>query len=146
MDNGPTLEDLVARVLVELDRLQYSSNTRAGYRRFYQRVLAYAHVHGIRYYSEDFGRQFLETTFQCAMRDLPQPVPRKFRPALRHLRCLGDYQLHGTLLRRRLQKTPYEPPPAFRAALEAFARECDRRGYSPQAARTPPLAADRHVL
>ena len=136
MDNRLPLEDLVARVLVELDRLQYSSNTQAGYRRLYQRMLACAHAHGIRYYSEDFGRQFFETTFQCAMRDLPQPVPRKFRPALRHLRCLGDYQLHGTLLRRQIQKTPYEPPPAFKAVLEAFARECDRRGYSPLAART----------
>jgi len=136
VDNRPPLEDLVARVLAELDRLQYSSNSRAIYRRFYQRVLTYAHVHGVRYYSEDFGRQFLETSFQCAMRDLPQPVPPRFRPALRHLRCLGDYQLHGTLLRRRPQKTPYESPAAFRAVLEAFARECDRRGYSPLAART----------
>lgn len=136
MENRPALDDLVANVLAELERRQYSANVRTGYRRFYQRVLAYAHAHGIREYSEDFARQFFENTFHVTMREIPQPVPPKFRPALRYLRCLGDYQLHGTLVRRQVKKAPYEPPDTFRAALEAFARECDRRGYSSQAART----------
>lgn len=136
MENRPTLNDLVASVLTELERLQYSANARARHRRFYQHVLTYAHAHGIGEYSEDFARQFFEDTFHVTMQELPQPVSEKFRQALRYLRRLGGYQLHGTLLRRQSQKVPYEPPTAFQTVLEAFARECDRRGYSSFAART----------
>ncbi len=136
MDNGPALDDLVANVLAELLRLQYSAGSRTGYRRFYQRVLAYARARDIREYSEAFARQFFEDTFQVKMRELPQPVPQKLCLALRYLRCLGDYQLHGTVFRRQVKKGPYQAPDAYRAVLEAFARECDRRGYSALAARS----------
>lgn len=136
MDGRPSLDDLVASVLNELSRLQYAPNTQVAYRRFYQRVLAYARSHGITEYSEDFANRFLEDTYHVAMRDVPQPVPRKLRPAFRYLRCLGDYQLHGTVLRRRCRKAAYEPPAAFRLVWDAYARECDRRGYSAYAART----------
>ena len=136
MDNRPVLDDLVANVLAELMRLQYSDGSRAGYRRFYQRVLAYARVHDIREYSEAFARRFFEDTFEVTMEALPQPAPQKFCLALRYLRCLGDYQLHGTVFRRQVKKAPYRAPDAYRTVLDVFARECDRRGYSPQGDRT----------
>ena len=136
MDNRPALDDLVANVLAELVRLQYSAGSRTGYRRFYQRVLAYARAHDIREYSEVFARQFFEATFQVAMKELPQPAPQKCCLALRYLRCLGDYQLHGTVFRRLVKKPPYQAPDAYQTVLEAFADECGRRGYSPQGART----------
>lgn len=136
MDNRPVLDDLVANVLAELLRLQYSDGSRTGYRRFYQRVLAYARVHDIREYSEAFARRFFEDTFEVTMEALPQPAPQKFCLALRYLRCLGDYQLHGTVFRRQVKKAPYRAPDAYRTVLDVFARECDRRGYSPQGDRT----------
>lgn len=134
MDTRLALGDLVTSVLSELKRLQYTANSQAHYRRLYQRVLAYAREHGVRDYSEDFARQFFEATFHVSMRDLPQPVPQKFRHTLRILRSLGDYQLHGALLRRRPQKAPYTAPASFRRVLDDFARECKQRGYSSRAA------------
>ncbi len=136
MDKRPAIDDLVASVLAELERLQYSANALAGYRRFYQLVMVYARAHGVVEYSEDLAHRFFEDTFHVTMHALPQPLARKFRPALRYLRCLGDFQLHGAILRRQRPKAAYVSPAAFRVVLEAFARECDRRGYSLQAART----------
>jgi integrase/recombinase XerD len=95
----PSLDDLVVCVLNELSRLQHAPNTQVAYRRFYQRVLAYARSHGIIEYSEDFACRFFEETYHVTMRDVPQPVPRKLGPAFRYaartrwnrLRAFVDY-------------------------------------------------------
>jgi site-specific recombinase XerD len=52
------------------------------------------------------------------------------------MRVLGDYQLHGVILRRRTTKTPYARTPQFEEALNAYYKECMRRNYSQQGMRT----------
>ena len=54
---------LVTQVLAELERLQYSALSQTRYRRFYQRVLAYAGEHRIVDYSEEVGRQFFQACY-----------------------------------------------------------------------------------
>lgn len=130
------LDDLVASVLGELQRLGYSESSQVVYRRFYRRLQAYAHARDISEYSEELGLRFLEDTAHVRIGDLPQPVPGRFALVLRYLRCLGDYQLHGALTRRKIMKAPYEPLAAFRTVLEAFVREDDRRGLSPHSTET----------
>lgn len=131
-----TIEELVEQVLAELKRLGYAQNTQLIYRRFYNRVLHYAKLRGVEHYSEAFGRDFFEATYGCQWTELPQPTPRKFRPPIRFLASLTDVQLHGTVVRRRPKNSPYQAPPAFLSALEAFTVECQRRGYSPYGQRT----------
>jgi integrase/recombinase XerD len=123
-------------VLAELQRLRYSPRSQTEFRRFYRRLLAFARVRDVREYSEDLGRQFLEEITHVRIGDLPQPLPTRFVLMLRYLNCLGDYQLHGALRRQKAMKAPYEPPETYRNVLEAFDRECDRRGYSPRSAET----------
>lgn len=130
------LDDLVANVLEELRRTHYCEGSQANYRRFYQRLRAYAHDLGIHEFSEGVGRQFLEATYKMTLRQIPHPVPTKFRMAFRCLRCLSDYQQGGALRRRQPQAPPHEPPEGFRAVRQAFTRECERRGYSAVAAST----------
>jgi site-specific recombinase XerD len=52
------------------------------------------------------------------------------------MRVLGDYQLHGTILRRRTTKARYARTPQFEEALNAYYKECMRRNYSQQGMRT----------
>lgn len=136
MSNGMPIQDAVDRVLAELQRLQYSETSQTAYRRFYQRVLAYADAHGVTPYSEALGRQFVEATYGCAWPELSQPLPPKLSGPVRYLASLTDVQLHGTVLRRRRRNHPYEPPVAFQPAFAAFVVECGRRGYSPTGSRT----------
>lgn len=131
-----TIEELAEQVLDELKRLGYAHNTQLTYRRFYNRILRYAKSQGIEHYSEAFGRKFFEVTYGCQWIELPQPIPKKFRPPVRFLASLTDVQLHGTVVRRRSKNRPYVAPPAFREALSAFTVECQRRGYSPYGQRT----------
>lgn len=135
MSESIPISELVDRALAELERLHYSQNTKNTYRNFYNRILSYAESQGTTCYSEAFGREFFETTYGCAWPEMGQPIPRKFSPMVRYLESLTDVQLHGTVLRRRSKNQPYEVPSTFRAAFDAFAIECGRRGYSKSADR-----------
>ena len=92
MSNGMPIQDAVDRVLAELQRLQYSETSQTAYRRFYQRVLAYADAHGVTPYSEALGRQFVEATYGCAWPELSQPLPPKLSGPVRYLASLTDVQ------------------------------------------------------
>lgn len=130
------VDRLVAQVLAELERRRYASRTQSLYRQFYQRFLRYAAARGIREYSVEVGRQFFEVTYQCRYADLTPPIPARLAPPLRYLASLADFQLHGTLLRRHSTKAPDGLPEPLNTVLTAFGAACDRRGYSPRAART----------
>lgn len=130
------LDRLVAQVLAELDRLRYAKRTQSLYRQFYQRFLHYAATQGIREYSAEVGRQFFEVTYLCRYADLTPPISARLVRPLQYLASLSDFQLHGTLLRRHSSKPPDGLPEPLHTVLTAFGAECDRRGYSPRAART----------
>ncbi len=127
---------LVTRVLAELERLQYSALSQTRYRRFYQRILAYAGERHIVDYSEDIGRQFFQACYACDWLDLPHPVPAKLHVPLRGLAMLGDMQMHRMILRRHTYPSGESPPLEIHAALTAFAADCERRGYSSRSWRT----------
>ncbi len=136
MSEHPMISTLIDQVLAELERLQYAENSRTAYRRVYARVLHYAQTQGVTHYSETFAQQFFEATYHCEWGESLIHTPRKLRQPVRCLASLSDIQLLGTLVRRRPKNQPYEPPLAFREALSAYMADCDRRGYSPRAART----------
>lgn len=136
MSESLPIHVVVNRVLAELQRLRYAENTLNAYRRFYNRVLRYADAQAVHYYSEAFGQQFFAATYGCAWSELPQPLSKKYRAPVRYLESLSDMQLHGTVLRRRPCRKPFETPAAFRDALDAFAIECRHRGYSIAGERT----------
>lgn len=136
MSEALPIQEVVGRVLAELQRLHYTDNTLSSYRTFYNRVLRYAESQGVHAYSEAFGREFFAATYGHAWPELSQSIPRKYRPPVRYLESLSDMQLHGTVLRRRPRNKPFEAPADFREILNAFAHECRRRGYSPGGERT----------
>lgn len=136
MSESVSIIELANRVLADLDRLHYATNSQLGYRRFYNRVIRYAESQGVTEYSVSFGQQFFEATYGCPWSELPHPISAKFRPPIRYLASLSDVQLHGSVLRRRPKNQPYEAPSAFRVVMDAFAVECQRRGYSPTGERT----------
>lgn len=132
MEARHSIEDLVAGVLSELDRLRYTARSQGDYRAFYRHVVAYAEARGISEYSEAVAARFFQETFHVTMEELQPPVPPKLTKALRYLRSLGDYQLHGTVVRARRRKPCQELPDSFRAVIGAFERDCEQRGHAPR--------------
>ena len=106
-----SLETRVTRVLVELERLNYSTLSQTRYRQFYQRVLRYAREQGLANYSEEVGRQFLAASYECDGLNLPHPVPGKLHVPLRGIAMLGDMHLHGMIRRRHTHHESVGLPP-----------------------------------
>lgn len=130
------IRKLVAEVLAELERLNYAENTRNQYRRFYNRLITFADSINENVYSEDLGNKYLRMYHHFDLGSYTPYSHSTFRGQARCIRVLGDYQLHGAIMRRRTTKAPYERTPQFAEALMSYQKECMQRNYSKQGLRT----------
>ena len=136
METKLTINELVAKVLAELERLNYSYNSLCGFRAFYKRVIAFANEKEELYFSEELGRTFLREKYNCTINYYTEVMPKSYRGPIRRIRILGDYQLHGVIVRRIVKKPGYVKPPQFEKELTAYERECENNDYSKRGLRT----------
>jgi site-specific recombinase XerD len=131
-----TINQLVDDVLSELERLNYSYNSLCGFRSFYKRVLDFANERKELYFSEQLGREFLKEKYNCTINYYQESMTNKFKAPIRKIRILGDYQLHGVIIRRIVKKPGYIKPPQFEKVLLAYEKECEKNDYSKRGLRT----------
>jgi integrase/recombinase XerD len=136
METKLTINELVAKVLAELERLDYSYNTLCGFRAFYKRVIAFANEKEELYFSEQLGRDFLKEKYNCTINYYKEAMPNSYKNHIRKIRILGDYQLHNVIVRRIVKKPGYVNPPQFEKELTAYERECESNDYSKRGLRT----------
>ncbi len=60
MEAKLTINELIAKVLAELERLKYSYSYACQFRAFYKRVIVFAKEKGELYFSEELGKNFLK--------------------------------------------------------------------------------------
>ena len=104
------IEELAAKVIAELERLRYSYNSICGFRAFYKRVIAFAREKKEHYFSEALGREFLKEKYNCTINYYKEVMPMSYKDPIRRIRALGDYQLHGVIVRRIVKKPGYIKP------------------------------------
>ncbi|MDS1030997.1 site-specific integrase [Bacillota bacterium LX-D] len=131
-----TLKELSTRVLEELKNLNYSYNSICQFRAAFKRITDYADELGIKYFSEEFGRSYLSEKYNCNIDYYQEAYPKKAKHPIRCIRLLGDYQLHGVIIRRIVKKKDYVKPPQFQDALTAYEKECINNEYSSRGMRT----------
>src|SRR5690625_4550267 len=136
MEKRIPIEELVSKVLSELERLNYAYNTICGYRAFYKRVISFAKKRDEVYFSEALGRDFLEEAYNCTVNYYQGAMPKGLKGPIRNIRVLGDYQLHGVIIRRIVKKQGYVKPPQFETELTAYEKECENNEYSKRGLRT----------
>jgi site-specific recombinase XerD len=136
METKLTINELVAKVLAELERLNYSYNSLCGFRCFYKKVITFANEKEELYFSEELGRAFLKERYNCTVNYYTEVMPKSYRGPIRRIRILGDYQLHGVIVRRIVKKPGYVKPPQFEKELTAYERECENNDYSKRGLRT----------
>src|SRR5690625_3601833 len=130
------IEELASKVLSELERLNYAYNTICGFRSFYKRVIVFAKEKDEIYFSEALGRDFLKEKYNCTVNYYKEAMPRRLKDPIRKIRVLGDYQLHGVIIRRIVKKPKYVKPPQFEKELIAYEKECEVNEYSKRGLRT----------
>lgn len=130
MNSKLPIGELVAKVIMELERLDYSYNSICGYRAFYKRVITFAMEKKEISFSEELGKKFLEEKYDCAVNYYVEAMPKSLRGPIRRIRVLGDYQLQGVILRRICKKPDYVKPIQFENELVAYEKECADNEYS----------------
>jgi site-specific recombinase XerD len=130
------IEELVGQVMKELERLNYSYNSICGFRAFYKRVIAYVKERDELYFSEELGRNFLKDQYNCSINYYVEKMPKHLKAPIRRIRILGDFQLHGVIIRRIVKKPGYVKPPQFVKELIAYEKECVNNDYSRRGLRT----------
>lgn len=136
MTNSMNLIQLTEKVIKELEKLNYAYNTICGFRASFKRIIKYAESVGKVYFSEAFALSYLEERYNCKVASLTEVQPPGVKQAFRSLRLLGDYQLHGVIIRRIKKRTDYHKPPQFFEVLDAYEVECKENYYSLRGMRT----------
>jgi integrase/recombinase XerD len=131
-----TIKELSVKVLEELQRLNYSYHSICNFRAAFIRIQAFAEEKGERYFTEDLGRQYLLEHYNCSVNYYSEACPRNAKTAMRQVRLLGDYQLHGVIIRRIVKKKDYVKPPQFEKVLTDYEIECETNQYSKRGMRT----------
>ncbi|MBV7275713.1 tyrosine-type recombinase/integrase [Clostridium sp. PL3] len=136
METKLTINELATKVVEELKKMNYANNTVCQFRASFNRILSFAKEHNEIYFSEELGRQYLAEKYDCAINYYLQSFPQKCKHALRSVRMLGDYQIHGIIIRRIVKKKNYIKPPQFEQVLTAYEKECQDNEYSIRGMRT----------
>lgn len=130
METKKPIETLAAEVIEALKQMNYAYNTVCGIRASFSRICAFARKRNVRYFSEDLGQEYLREKYGCTTNYYLEPFPRKAKQAIRSIRLLGDYQLHGIVIRRIVKRKGYVKPPQFEEILTAYEKECETNEYS----------------
>jgi site-specific recombinase XerD len=130
------IEALATEVIEKLEQLNYAHNTICGFRTSFNRICAFARERDELYFSEEFGKEYLREKCCCITDYFLKTFPPKAKQAIRSIRLLGDYQLHGVIIRRIVKRKGYVKPPQFEEALTAYEKECENNEYSRRGMRT----------
>ncbi|MFW5988467.1 MAG: site-specific integrase, partial [bacterium] len=86
--------------------------------------------------SEELGRNFLKEKYNYDINYYVESMPKGLKDPIRKIRVLGDYQLHGVIVRRIIKKPEYIKPEQFKKELVAYEQECIKNEYSIRGLRT----------
>lgn len=136
MEQRKPIEALATEVIEKLEQLNYAHNTICGFRTSFNRICAFARERDELYFSEEFGKEYLREKCCCITDYFLKTFPPKAKQAIRSIRLLGDYQLHGVIIRRIVKRKGYVKPPQFEEALTAYEKECENNEYSRRGMRT----------
>ncbi len=129
MNNLP-LQDLIARLEKELYRLHYKEQTVKYYRLMWRRIVTFFENEGVDHFTEEVGMRFLEKQYNFfeleEMGDLTQSIINAFRV----VRMLGDFQQHGSILRRYYKQKELLQNDESKQILHHYINHCQQREYS----------------
>lgn len=125
-----TLTKLIFKLEQELLRLGYTQGSMTFYKRRWDMLLEFAKERGETYYSEQLGIDFIEKYFNILEKDFEGTLIQSEVQNLRIIRMLGDFQLHGTVLRRYYKHKKILHNQYFIKIIDDFKQYCVDKDYS----------------
>lgn len=124
------LKELIFDLEQELLRLGYSTGSMIFYKRRWEMLLEFAEDRGETHYSERLGIDFVEKHFNILEKDFEGILIQSEVQNLRVIRMLGDFQLHGTVLRRYYKHKKILHNQYFIKVINDFKQYCVDKNYS----------------
>lgn len=100
------------------------------YKRQWKMLQEFAQSRSEVYYTEKLGIDFVEKKFNILQKDFEGSLKRSEVHKLRVIRMLGDYQLHGSVLRRYYKHKEILHNQYFIDVISSFKRYCIDKEYS----------------
>lgn len=122
--------ELTADLEGELRRLSYTKGSLTLYRQIWRQLALFLDRQGSAYYTEELGVQFLETRYDYLALEAAGTLTQGQVNIGRVVRMLGDFQQHGTVLRRYYKQRNLVQTEAFQETLAAYVQDCQHREYS----------------
>lgn len=123
-------QELTARLEKELCRLHYTETSVTQYRRMWRRIATFLKQEGLDYFTEDAGLRFLDQQFDFFEREKTGKLTQSLINVFRIIRMLGDFQQHGSILRRYYKQKELLQITEFKALLQRYQHHCRQKEYS----------------
>ena len=121
------IKKLISKVEEILISTNYSPKTIYQYRNTWEKLLKFASQQGIEHMSSSLAEQFLEQEYGIDPISGSSKLPKwKTKAAKRHIYTLVEFQLNGSVLRKKKSKQIVIPE-SFKAPVDNFIKQCEYR-------------------
>ncbi|MCL5123952.1 MAG: tyrosine-type recombinase/integrase [Deltaproteobacteria bacterium] len=128
--NKLSLQDLIARLEKELYRLNYTEQTIKYYRRMWRHIVTFFENEGVDHFTEEVGMRWLDEQYNFFELEKAGKLTQSIINTFRVVRMLGDFQQHGSILRRYYKQQDLLKSGEFEELLQRYACYCQRKEYS----------------
>jgi len=125
-----SFQALTTQLEQELYRLHYTEASVIQYRRMWRRIATFLEQEGIDHFTEEAGIRFLEKQFDFFEREKTGKLTQHIINVFRIVRMLGDFQQHGSILRRYYKHKTLLQTSEFKALLQRYRHHCREKAYS----------------
>jgi hypothetical protein len=129
MTSLPFLE-LTKRLETELFRLHYTEASVVQYRRMWRRIALFLEQKGIDNFTEEAGIRFLDDQFNFFELEKAGKLTQSVINVFRITRMLGDFQHHGSILRRYYKQKELLQSDELKKLLQSYQTHCQQKEYS----------------
>ncbi|MFT5351557.1 MAG: integrase/recombinase XerD [Gammaproteobacteria bacterium] len=129
MTNLP-FQELTKRLEKELYRLHYTEASVTQYRRMWRRIATFFEQEGIDHFTEEGGMHFLDEQFNFFELEKTGKLTQYIINVFRVVRMLGDFQQHGSILRRYYKQKELLQTNDLKMLLQGYQNHCQQREYA----------------
>lgn len=120
-------QELTNRLENELYRLHYTEASVVQYRRMWRRIASFFEQESIDHFTEEAGIRFLDEQFNFFELEKAGKLTQSFINVFRVIRMLGDFQQHGSILRRHYKQKELLQSNELKKLFQGYQNHCQQK-------------------
>ncbi len=128
--NSLPFQQLILLLEKELYRLHYTEGSVRQYRQMWKHIEKFLALKGTNHFTEELGMRFLDEKYDFFELEKTGKLTQSIINNLRVVRMLGDFQQHGSILRRYYKQRELLQTNGFIKLLENYLSYCKQKEYS----------------